>query len=125
LPYSQFRLAICLPLHQADDPLARLVHLSHELVLSLTPNGMPPHQATVLEEGWRNTPRYTSQRNTIRTNSRISISRKCSSANTGMLFRNRRTHRLHWSGRHEAGYQITSRKDRLAVRTDDGEPSSR
>lgn len=51
LPYSQFRVAVCLPDHQADEPLARLVHLSHELVHCLTPNGMPPGQATVLEEG--------------------------------------------------------------------------
>lgn len=51
LPYNQFRLAVCLPEHQKDDALARLVHLSHELVHCLTPNGMPSHQATVLEEG--------------------------------------------------------------------------
>ncbi|RYG97662.1 MAG: hypothetical protein EON58_09205 [Alphaproteobacteria bacterium] len=51
LPYSQFRLAVCLPEHQKDDPMARLVHLSHELVHCLTPNGMPSYQATILEEG--------------------------------------------------------------------------
>ncbi|MGN7878427.1 hypothetical protein [Ensifer sp. 22460] len=51
LPYNQFKVAVLLPSHQANEPLARLVHLSHELVHCLMPNGQPPHQATVLEEG--------------------------------------------------------------------------
>ncbi|PDT03683.1 hypothetical protein CO666_14060 [Rhizobium chutanense] len=48
---SKYDLAICLPAFQGDNPLARLVHLSHELVHCLTPNGPPSFQATVLEEG--------------------------------------------------------------------------
>lgn len=48
---NPFMVAVCLPIHDADNPLARLAHLSHELVHCLTPNGMPPHQATMLEEG--------------------------------------------------------------------------
>ncbi|MDO6458805.1 hypothetical protein Q4494_17115 [Celeribacter halophilus] len=47
---NRFQVAICIPRHQADDPLARLVHLSHELVHCLSPNGWPP-KATHLEEG--------------------------------------------------------------------------
>ena len=47
---NRFLVAICIPKHQADDPLARLIHLSHELVHCLSPNGFPP-KATVLEEG--------------------------------------------------------------------------
>lgn len=47
---NRFSVAICLPQHQAEDPLARLAHLSHELVHCLNPNGPPP-QATALEEG--------------------------------------------------------------------------
>jgi hypothetical protein len=47
---NRFYVAICIPKHQADDPLARIAHLSHELVHCLNPNGIPP-SATVLEEG--------------------------------------------------------------------------
>jgi len=47
---NRFRVAICIPKHQADNPLARLAHLSHELVHCLSPNGFPP-KATILEEG--------------------------------------------------------------------------
>lgn len=47
---DRFLVVICLPKHQANDPLARLAHLSHELVHCLNPNGPPP-QATILEEG--------------------------------------------------------------------------
>lgn len=47
---NRFLVAICIPKHQAEDPLARLVHLSHELVHCLSPNGHPP-AATILEEG--------------------------------------------------------------------------
>lgn len=47
---NRFNLAICLPQHQAHEPLARLLHLSHELVHCLNPNGPPP-QATILKEG--------------------------------------------------------------------------
>ncbi|TCM62364.1 hypothetical protein [Rhizobium sp. BK068] len=50
-PDSSFEVAICIPSHQADNPLARLFHLAHELVHCLTPNGLPSYQATVLEEG--------------------------------------------------------------------------
>ncbi|MBY2914667.1 hypothetical protein [Rhizobium leguminosarum] len=50
-PRDRFLVAICLPRHQADNPLARLIHLAHELVHCLNPNGLPPYQATVLEEG--------------------------------------------------------------------------
>lgn len=49
-PQNRFHLSICLPQHQAAEPLARLVHLSHELVHCLSPNGPPP-KATILEEG--------------------------------------------------------------------------
>lgn len=47
---NRFRVGVCIPKHQADNPLARLVNLSHELVHCLSPNGWPP-KATVLEEG--------------------------------------------------------------------------
>lgn len=47
---NRFLVGICIPQHQADNSLARLAHLSHELVHCLNPNG-PPSQATVLEEG--------------------------------------------------------------------------
>lgn|GEM_PF-4986111 len=47
---NRFLVAICIPMHQAELPLARLANLSHELVHCLNPNGLPP-QATVLEEG--------------------------------------------------------------------------
>ena len=47
---NRFLVGICIPQHQADDPLARLAHLSHELVHCLNPNGPPP-QATIAEEG--------------------------------------------------------------------------
>ena len=50
-PYSQYSVAVLLPQHQADNPIARLINLSHELVHCLTPNGPPSEQATVLEEG--------------------------------------------------------------------------
>lgn len=47
---NRLAIAICLPRHQAKEPLARLAHLSHELVHCLSPNGPPP-QATIFEEG--------------------------------------------------------------------------
>lgn len=47
---NRFLVAICIPQHQAEEPLARLIHLSHELVHCLSPNGWPP-KATILEEG--------------------------------------------------------------------------
>lgn len=47
---DRFLVAVCIPVHQAELPLARLAHLSHELVHCLNPNGLPP-QATILEEG--------------------------------------------------------------------------
>jgi hypothetical protein len=47
---NRFLVAICIPKHQADDPMARIMHLSHELVHCLSPNGYPP-AATILEEG--------------------------------------------------------------------------
>lgn len=47
---NRFLVAICIPKHQAEVPLARLIHLSHELVHCLSPNGWPP-KATILEEG--------------------------------------------------------------------------
>lgn len=49
--HSKYDLAVCLPAFQSDNPLARLAHLSHELVHCLTPNGPPSFQATVFEEG--------------------------------------------------------------------------
>ncbi len=50
-PYNQYKVTIVIPKHQHDNPLAILMHLSHELVHCLTPNGLPSHRATMLEEG--------------------------------------------------------------------------
>jgi len=47
---NRFLVGICIPQHQAENPLALRAHLSHELVHCLNPNGPPP-QATILEEG--------------------------------------------------------------------------
>lgn len=47
---NRFKIEIYLPKHQAGYPLARIAHLSHELVSCLSPNGLPP-RATLLEEG--------------------------------------------------------------------------
>ncbi|THD79219.1 MAG: hypothetical protein E7812_09045 [Phenylobacterium sp.] len=51
LPYSQFRVQICLPASAADEEWKVARHLSHELVHCLSPNGLPSLRATVLEEG--------------------------------------------------------------------------
>ena len=51
LPYSQFRVQICLPGSADDDEWKVARHLTHELVHCLTPNGLPSYRATVLEEG--------------------------------------------------------------------------
>ncbi|MDP9561395.1 UNVERIFIED_ORG: hypothetical protein J2740_002602 [Rhizobium nepotum] len=50
-PTHPKRVAVCLPLHQANDGLARFFHLTHELVHCLTPNGPQTGQATMFEEG--------------------------------------------------------------------------
>lgn len=48
-PYDRFHIEIHLPREVEEWGLYR--HLTHELVHCLNPNGMPGHQATVLEEG--------------------------------------------------------------------------
>lgn len=51
---NPYCVSIFLPIHQADQPAICAVHLAHELVHCLTPNGPPGHKATMLEEGLAN-----------------------------------------------------------------------
>lgn len=50
-PSNASEVAVCLPAHQSDDELAPFLHLCHELVHCLTPNGPSTGLATILEEG--------------------------------------------------------------------------